>query len=134
MEQAVSWQGLLGYLNFSEGKPDPRFQKQFNDAYAFLANQGAAEPCPVLYELLTSRLADLGSAGASGFSDVRQAEAVLGLIFTRVLPAYRRHHADLLFHLSDPELFQPFFLARVVEAVLAQGPPWNENERLIAGA
>ena len=40
---------------------------------------------------------------------------LLALAFKQVLTAYRRHHADLLFHLSDRELFQPFFLARVIE-------------------
>ena len=36
LEQAVSVSGLLGYLNFSDGRPDPRWQKPLNDAYAFL--------------------------------------------------------------------------------------------------
>ena len=53
---------------------------------------------------------------------MRQAEAALALA-GRVLPAYREHHADLLAHLDDRDLFTPFFLARVFEAVLAQGVP-----------
>ena len=36
------------------------------------------------------------------------------------MPAYRRHHADLLAHQGEQDLFQPFFLVRVFEAVLAQ--------------
>ena len=39
LEQAASLSGLLGWLNFSDGRPDPRWQKQLNDAYAFLAEQ-----------------------------------------------------------------------------------------------
>src|SRR5262249_38695189 len=31
-------------------------------------------------------------------------------------------------------LFQPFFLARVAEAVLAQGGPWDQTERIVRGA
>ena len=36
--------------------------------------------------------------GSSAFRDTGQAEAVIGLVFDEVLPAYRRHHADLLAH------------------------------------
>jgi hypothetical protein len=32
LDRAVPLQGPLGYLNFSEGRPDPRFQKQISDA------------------------------------------------------------------------------------------------------
>ena len=44
LEQAVWHSGLLGWLNFSDGRPDPRWQKQLNDAYASLAEQGEAAP------------------------------------------------------------------------------------------
>ena len=46
LEQAVSVSGLLGYLNFSDGRPDPRWQKQLNDAYAFLVEHDEATPAP----------------------------------------------------------------------------------------
>lgn len=134
LDQVVSCQALLGYLNFSEGRPDPRFQKQLNEAYGYLADQGSQEPWQDLHHILTARLATLRDSGAAGFRDVRQADAVLRLVFTQVLPAYRQHHRDLLGHLGDAELFQPFFLARVVEAVLAQGGPWDEEERIVSGA
>ncbi len=134
LDEAVPLTALLGYLNFSEGKPDPRFQKQFNDAYAWLADHGAAEPCKDLHAALQAKLNALHKSGASAFQQITQADAVLRLAFSQVLAAYRRHHADLLYHRGDRELFQPFFLARVAEAVLAQGPPWNEDERIVAGA
>lgn len=134
LDQLVSWPGMLGYLNFSTGKPDARFQKQVNDAYRFLVEKGIAEPWTVLHELLRTRLAALRTSGGSAFQDVTQVEAVLDLVFAQTLPAYRHHHADLLFHLSDRDLFQPFFIARVCEAVLAQGGPWIETERIVGGA
>src|SRR5262249_8520009 len=87
-----------------------------------------------LHEILRDKLETLRTSGVSAFRDTRQAEAVLTLVFTKLLPAYRSHHADLLFHLGDRELFQPFFLARIFEAVLAQGAPWDEEERIVAGA
>jgi hypothetical protein len=112
--------GLLGYLNFSDGRPDPRWQRQLDDAFAFLAGRGAAAPWRALLDALPVLLRRLREGGAAAFRDVGQAEAALDLA-TRVLPAYRRHHADLLAHLTDDELFNAFFLARVFEAVLRQG-------------
>ncbi len=134
IDQAVPLQGMLGYLNFGGGKPDARFEKQLNEVYGLLAERGAAEPWQALHELLRWKLDALQAAGAGAFRDTAQARAVLALTFDHVLPAYRQHHADLLFHLSDRDLFQPFFLTRVFEAVLLQGSPWDEQERIVAGA
>src|SRR5579872_4177377 len=100
LEQAVSVSGLLGYLNFSDGRPDPRWQKQLNDAYAFLARRGEAQPWSALLEALTAGLRTLQDSGAAAFRNVTQADAALGLA-ARVLPAYRAYHADLLAHLED---------------------------------
>ena len=51
-----------------------------------------------------------------------------------MLPAYRQFHRDLLWHQSDAELWRPLFLGRAFEAILAQGGPWDETERIVAGA
>ncbi|HEV3119909.1 MAG TPA: hypothetical protein VGY58_22810, partial [Gemmataceae bacterium] len=134
LDAVVPLQGLLGYLNFAGGKPDARFQKQLSDAYRFLAKKGAPEPHAVLPDLLRGKLAELRAGGTSAFRDTRQAEAVLTLVFAKLLPAYHSHHADLLFHQPDRELFQPFFVARAFEAVLLQGAPWEESERIVAAA
>ncbi|HEV3258473.1 MAG TPA: hypothetical protein VG013_16470 [Gemmataceae bacterium] len=134
LESAAAWQALLGYLNFSEGKADSSFQKQLNDAYGMLAERGAPEPWVALDQQLRYRLDALQAGTGGAFRDVTQAEGVLSLVFKRLLPAYRRHHADLLFHLSERELFQPFFLARGFEAVLSQGGPWEEESRIVVGA
>jgi hypothetical protein len=166
LENSVSIPAILGYLNFSEGKPDSRFQKQLNDAYAALAQsddaahserEGEAPAEPSLHSgggsagaspsrsesgleswqalraILTRKLEQLKKEGG-GFQDAHQAEGALTLIFDHVMPAYRQHHQDLLAHLSDTELFQPFLVARIAEAVLAQGSPWQETERIVAGA
>src|SRR5262245_17337775 len=131
LEATVSLQTMLGYLNLAGGKPDPRFQKQVSDAYEYLARHGVELPWDVLHQVLREKLLSLNRGGAGGFGNIEQAEAVLALVFNNTLPAYRRHHADLLFHLSDRDLIQPFFLARVFEAVLSQGGPWNETERVV---
>src|SRR5207244_3130335 len=134
LEKRASLQALLGYLNFGSGKTDARFQKQISDAYGFLAEHGAEEPWTTLYELLHTQLNSLQASGSGAFRNVKQAQAVLELAFSKLLPAYRQHHADLLFHLSDRELFQPFFLVRVLEAVLLQGAPWSDERRIVKDA
>lgn len=126
---------VLGYLNFSSGAADSRFQKNLDRLHRWLAPGDDGQPAgrPALYGLLEARLAAL--AGSSpAFQNSDQARAVLALVFDNVLPAYRRHHADLLFHVLPEDFYQPFFVARVVEAVLLQGAPWSEAERIAAGA
>ena len=134
IDQAVTLSALLGYLNFSEGKPDPRFQKQLHDACVFLAAHGSVNPWEDLPQVLTGHLRLLQQNGSAAFADIAQAEAVVQLAFSEVLPAYRSHHADLLAHQSGAMLFQPYFLARVCEAVLAQRGAWNETARIVGGA
>ena len=51
-QERTSLQGVLGYLNFSEGRPDPRVARQIDDAFASLAEQGVAEPWTVLHDWL----------------------------------------------------------------------------------
>jgi hypothetical protein len=133
LDRVASLQTLLGYLNFSEGRPDARFQKGLSDAFAVLAGHGVAAPWLLLHRVLATRLAELQSAGAAAFRNAHQAEAVLALTFEQVLPAYRAHHADLLAHQDDATLFQPFFLARVFEAVLAQGALREAAPDVVAG-
>ncbi len=126
-------QGILGYLNFSEGRPDPRVQRQWNEAYALVAGQGEAKPWLTLAQALKARLDTLHNEQAAAFRDIDQAGSVLDLLFGQVVPAYRQHHADLLHHLPEADFYQPFFLARLAEAVLAQRGPWNETDRIVQG-
>lgn len=130
----ASLQGLLGYLNFSAGKPEARFQKQLDAACVRLEWQGAGHVWLALRDRLRAELAALKSHGAAAFQDTTQAEAIIALTFDKLLPAYRAHHADLLFHHSDRDLLQPGFLTRAFEAVLAQGGPWDEEERVVRAA
>ncbi len=116
----VSASGLLGYLNFSDGRSDARWQKQFNDAYAAFAAQGVARPWEALLQWLQASLPRLRESGGAAFSDIRQAATVLDRV-TEFLPVYRAYHADLLGHQEERDLFAPFFLVRVFEAVLIQG-------------
>jgi hypothetical protein len=125
---------LLGYLNYSDGRPDPRFQKGLADALGFLIDSGDPAPWETATRWLEQTLAELHASGNAAFRDITQASSVIPLALIRVPAAYRIHHADLLAHLTDFDLFTPFFLARCFEAVLRQSGPWDETDRIVAGS
>jgi hypothetical protein len=122
---------LLGYLNFSSGAADVQFLSNLNQLFECAASQRSGTPVWLeAGRLLTDRLAGLRTSSPT-FSNAEQAATVLELVFDQALPAYRRFHRDLLFHRSDDSLFRPFFVGRVCEAVLKQGPPWSERDRIV---
>ena len=124
---------VLGYLNFSSGIPDPQFLANLNSLFELAAvDKGGPPLWLAVGRLLTERLDHLRTDSPT-FRDAEQATAVLGLVFDRALPAYRDFHKDLLFHHTDQSLFRPFFVGRVCEAVLRQGPPWNDGDRIVRG-
>ena len=108
-------QEVLGYLNFSSGKPDPRLLGNLNALYQSAedtaADGQATEPTiQSVRKQLQAKLDTL--AGAPGaFENVEQIFAVLPLVFDLLPAAYRRFHRDLLFHESDAEIWRPFFCA-----------------------
>lgn len=125
---------LLAYLNLSAGSPDVRFQQNLNQLTLVLAAASPAEPLwKALGGALRTRLSALRGTSAV-FSNTEQAEAVIELSFERVLADYQAFHRELLWHQQAENLFRPFFLARVCEAVLAQAAPWDEAERISMGA
>lgn len=144
---------VVGYLNFSSGSRNPRFFRALNELFAWV---DSTNPGNEAHQL--GQTGGFGKASSSGsgdeptwrrlgqwlqeilpqvakrweaFGDVSQAAGVSRLVFEEVLPAYRRWHEDLLFHQPDEVLFQPFFIARVCEAVLAEGPCWEQSERIV---
>jgi hypothetical protein len=125
-EDIAACREVLGYLNFSGGRPDPAFQRLVNDLTARVT-------FPRLSATLLKVLSQL-QAEVPAFHDSTQAETVVKLAFERVIPAYREFHRDLLFHLTDEDFEQPFFLARVWEAILQQSSLWDDTDRVVAGA
>ncbi|HZN36306.1 MAG TPA: hypothetical protein VFB80_20900 [Pirellulaceae bacterium] len=124
---------VLGYLNFSSGANDPQFLANLNRLFESASADRGLPAWLAVSRQLTERLVMLrGSSPA--FRDADQAAAVLELVFDRTLPAYREFHRDLLFHRTDEALFRPFFVGRVCEAVLRQGPPWSEADRIVTAA
>ncbi|MEQ8790997.1 MAG: hypothetical protein RIC55_32345 [Pirellulaceae bacterium] len=127
---------VLGYLNFSSGAPDPQFLANLNQIYERIgapSDSSGEPPWRVTLALLEDRLESLHGTSPT-FGDATQAAAAIGLLRDHVLPGYLAFHRDLLFHQSDRSLFGPFMLGRVFEAALAQGPAWDETERIRDGA
>lgn len=121
---------VLGHLNFSSGKRDPGFERNINRIHARFGPQARVQQ---IARLLAEEL-DRLSQNEPAFSDSSQATAVLELTTQRLLPAYRDHHRDLLFHLRREDFEQPFLLALMLEAVLRQGGPWTDSDRIVEGA
>jgi hypothetical protein len=124
----------VGYLNFSAGASDPKFLSNLNGLYrAIEAQVSPQDVLPTLARWLNEAV-DRLQQDKSAFADSKQARAVIALA-TEMLPkAYCEFHRDLLHHQHPWELWRPFFIGRACEAILAQGAPWNESERIVDGA
>ncbi|MFM8804565.1 MAG: hypothetical protein ACKOK8_11755, partial [Planctomycetia bacterium] len=139
---------LLGYLNFSSGAFDPAVWRAMNDLFAAVEGDGrggagAAIPGGTVVEppdaaarvarLVSGRLDELATTEAA-FRDARQARAVLDLLFTRLLPAYRAFHGDLLEHQPPGGLERPFFLMAAAQAILAADPTGEPPDAVVQQA
>jgi hypothetical protein len=131
----IDFEELLGYLNFSSGAVDPRFLSNLNRLFACVEadpdNRG--RELAVVAQVLGAELHKLAGRSAA-FRDCEQASSVLRLATQELPLRYRAFHRDLLFHQADAAIWRPFFLGRACEALLAEGGPWNEDERIIEGA
>ena len=120
---------VLGYLNFSSGNHDDRFFSNLNDLFLFFQSADSSEnsteartvdssqsaPLPLARQVqvaLSERLAKNKDSNPV-FRDATQANQIIDLTFDKILPAYRKHHRDLLFHQTDEILFNSFFVGRV---------------------
>jgi len=120
---------VLGYLNFSSGAADPRFLRNLNEVFLAAESADPNESHVLLRRWLYRELDNLHEQSGA-FADDTQARAVMRIWFDGLLPAYRSFHRDLLFHQKDGELWRPFFLGEAAEAILRQGGPWDETERI----
>lgn len=123
-------QEILAHLNFSGGRRDPRFIANLNNLWVKVDPK---RPVAALRELLLAELEKV-SGSSPAFEDTQQARQVIELALTELLSAYRTHHADLLFHLNPLEFEQPFLIGVFFEAVLSQGSPWVETDRIVQSA
>ena len=128
-------QEIIGYLNFSSGASDAAFLRNLNTLYCGIEsrNGSSGDSVAVLCDWLLQRIDQLQKE-SSTFGDVGQARGVVELLRGHLLPTYRKFHRDLLWHQSDRELWRPLFLGRAIEALITQGGPWEETERIVSGA
>ena len=137
---------LLGYLNFSSGAFDPAVWRAMNELFAAVepaAGDDAGAASGMIAErpdaaarvavLLAERLETLAATEAA-FRDAGQARAVLDILFTRLLPAYRAFHGDLLEHQPSGGLERPFFLMAAAQAILASDPTGDAPESIVQEA
>src|SRR5262245_53077151 len=96
LSQAGPASRLLGWLNFSDGRPDPKWQRQLDDTYSIALKSDVEEPWELIRRWLGDELDALEKSGNAAFRDSAQARAALTLVFDQALPAYRQHHRDLL--------------------------------------
>jgi hypothetical protein len=131
---------VLGYLNFAAGSHDTRFFTAMNGLFAHFSeasgevenfsepsNQPKLQPFgnfqyPGLKLLrirqaLETRLAQLEAENET-FRDSTQARFALAICFDEILPGYLDHHRDLLCHQTTERLFNSFFVAKSIEAIL----------------
>jgi hypothetical protein len=125
---------VVGYLNFSSGTRDPKFLSHLNELFRAVEGQAPGDD---VMETLAGWLLDavdrLESSGGA-FTDASQARAVIKLATEKLPKAYCEFHRDLLHHQAPAELWKPFFIGKACEALLTQGPPWSETERILDGA
>ena len=130
---------ILGYLNFSSGKSDPRFLSSMNRLYAAAIAGGDASVFAGLpawlkiQQWLVDHLEVLRGSNPA-FAQSEQASRVIELVWRSLLPDYLDFHSDLLFHQEPEGIFNGLFLGRAIEALLKQGGPWTQIDRIISGA
>ncbi|RIK72910.1 MAG: hypothetical protein DCC67_18545 [Planctomycetota bacterium] len=125
---------IVGYLNFSSGASDPRFLGNLNEVFRSIERQQAdGDALGVLRQWLEAAVDRLQRAGGA-FADATQARALIRLATEQFPAAYAQFHRDLLYHQGPRDLWRPFFIGRACEALLAQGPPWDDSQRIINAA
>ena len=125
---------LLGYLNFSSGNRDVKFQQSLDTLFRKLAdhkNHHGQHLALRAVEFLEDQLKVLATESEAFHVD-DQAGRILALVREHFFAEYRTFHADLLFHQSDETLFNSLFLGKVFETILQQGSPWTEHRRIIS--
>ncbi len=130
-----STEAILGYLNYSEGRRDPKFFKAWNDFWkagriysrkSDRKNADPAHPWSVIIERLIDRLDEL-AAESPAFRNSDQARKILRLLDEKFLYRYLEFHHDLLLHWKPIDTCQPYFLARCCEVLLAAQTAGNDD-------
>ena len=132
---------VLGYLNFSSGKSDPKSLAALNRLYGLalagtpgqITPYAGLPPWLTIQQWLQDRLGKLRDEKAI-FRESDQASQVLQIVWLYLLPDYLDFHSDLLFHQEPEGIFNGLFLGRAIECVLQQGAPWDQIDRIVTKA
>ena len=130
---------VLGYLNFSSGKPDCKFLTALNRLYREALQGEDKSPFAGLpawmkiEQWLSDHLVHLTKTNPT-YANSEQATRVIDLVWRSFLPDYLDFHSDLLFHQEPEGIFNGLFLGRAIESVLKQGGPWDELDRILSNA
>jgi hypothetical protein len=132
---------VLGYLHLSSGKSDSTTLAALNRLYGWALASKAQPPSPyaglpafvTLRHWLRDRL-KLLQEEKPFFRETDQAERVMELVWGELLPGYMDFHSNLLFHQEPEGIYNGFFLGRAIEAVLVEGGPWTEVDRIVSGS
>ena len=123
---------ILGYLNFSSGAEDTAMLRDLNDLFGLALNhESDLLPHEQIFEILFHEL-EIAHTQDKALEHPEQARRVLQLTFQHILPAYRSHHRDLLFHRSSESLFNAFFIGRIFETVLQQESLQGELNEIVS--
>lgn len=106
-------QEALAYLNLSSGSRNASLFRNIDTFWRSLQPASRADICTALLEEL-----DAAEGTSAVFKDVSQARRVIVAAFEEVYPAYMAHHEHLLAHVPEDIFIEPYFVARVFEAVL----------------
>ncbi|MAQ89606.1 MAG: hypothetical protein CMM03_07090 [Rhodopirellula sp.] len=123
-EEFDALEQLLGYLNFSSGSPDPQFLSNLNVVWKHLAAKYPDDTWTHLYDFLTDAITHYSNE-KEAFARIDQARIVLEITFDQLLRSYFLFHQDLLFHSSEIQVFNAFFIGRAFEVVLKNGPDFE---------
>lgn len=113
---STAYRDLFGYLNFSDGAPNARSRACWNQIFREIPKPWTLEG---LAQHLLEQLDSVQSEDSGALAESSKARTALQFAFRKVFPHYLTHHADLLFHLNQEVLCQPFFIALMMEATLA---------------
>ena len=122
---------VVGYLNFSNGRPDLRFQRSWNEAQHAIDALNQNAPWQLLCNTIQQEMKSLAEQGGSAFQDLSQARTVLSYLQLHLIPRYRAFHEDTLGHLKDRELFQPLMIVRMLECLLQQTSHFDDIEKTV---
>ncbi|MDO4550939.1 MAG: hypothetical protein Q4C96_06770 [Planctomycetia bacterium] len=111
---------ILGHFLFSTEKENVLFYKSLDAVCDYLQNKLPETEVPLwrsLEVMLYDKLSVL-TKRSEVFAKDDSVWKLLRFVFGYFIPKYRFWHKNILFHQSDDRIFQPFFLAQLLDIIL----------------